>query len=51
MWNLKIHQASEYKKKKQTHRCRKWTSGYKWGAGREEEQDKGWGLRGTNYYV
>ena len=27
------------------------TSGYKWGEGRGEGQDRGRGLRGTNYYV
>ena len=38
-------------RKKQTHRCREQISGYQWGEGREEEQDRGRGLRGTNYYV
>ena len=37
--------------KKQTHRYRGQTSGYQWGKGRGEGQDKGMGLRGTNYYV
>ena len=27
------------------------TSDYQWGEGREEEQDRSRGLRGTNYYV
>ena len=38
-------------KKKQTHRYREQTSGYQWGEGRREEQYKGKGLTGTNYYV
>ena len=33
------------------HRYREQTSGYKWGEGREERQDSGRGLKGTNYYV
>ena len=37
-------------KKKQTHRYRE-TSGYQWGEEREEGQDRGRGLKGTNYYV
>ena len=35
-------------KQKQTHRYREQTSGYQWGEGGEEGQDKGRGLRGTN---
>ena len=38
-------------KKKQTHRYRKQTSGYQWGEGSWEGQDRGWGLRGKNYHV
>ena len=38
-------------KKKQTHRYKKQTSGYQWGEGMGEGQDKDRGLRGTNYYV
>ena len=38
-------------KKKQTHRYREQTSAYQWGGGRREGQDRGRGLRGTNYYV
>ena len=34
-----------------THRYREQTSGYQRGEGRREEQDRGWGLRGTNDYV
>ena len=30
---------------------REQTSGYQWGEGRMEGQDRGRGLRGTNYYV
>ena len=37
--------------KKQTHRHREQTSGHQWGEGRCEGQDRGRGLRGTNYYV
>lgn len=36
-------------KQKQTHRYRKQASGYQWGEGRREEQDKGRGLRDINY--
>ena len=38
-------------KKKQTHRYIKQTSGYQWGGGREEEQNRGMALRDTNYYA
>ena len=38
-------------KQKHTHRYREKTSGYQWGEGREEGQDKDKGLRDTNYYV
>ena len=38
-------------KKKQTHRYREQTSGYQWGEGRGERQDRGRGLRGTNYGI
>ena len=30
---------------------REQTTGYQWGEGRGEGQDRGRGLRGTNYYV
>ena len=36
-------------KNTQTHTYREQTSGYQWGEGRREGQDKGRGLRGTNY--
>ena len=35
-------------KQKQTDRYRKETSGYQWGEGWEERQDRGKGLRGTS---
>ena len=38
-------------KEKQTHRYREQTSGYQWGEGKGEVQDRGRELRGTNYYV
>ena len=38
-------------KQKQTHRFREQASGYQWREGRREGQDRGRGLRGTNYYV
>ena len=38
-------------KQKQTHRYRKQTSGYQWEEGRVEGQNRGMGLRDTNYYV
>ena len=38
-------------KQKQTHRYREQTSGYQWGEGSRERQDRGMGLRDTNYYV
>ena len=38
-------------KQKQTDRYRKQTSGYQWGEGKEEGQDRGMGLRDTNHYV
>ena len=36
-------------KQKQTQREQ--TSGYQWGEGKREGQDRGRGLRDTNYYV
>jgi len=36
-------------KQKQTHRYREQISGYQWGEGREEGQDRGAGLRDRNY--
>ena len=39
------------RKQKQTHKYREQTSGYQWGEGSEEGQDRSRGLRDTNYYV
>ena len=36
---------------KQTHRYREQTVCYQWGERNREGQDKGRGLRSTNYYV
>ena len=44
----KIKQTSEYKKKKQTHRYREQTSGYQWGEGMGEGQERG---KCTNHYI
>ena len=38
-------------KQKQTHSYREQTSGYQWGEEWGEGQDRGRGLRGTNYWV
>ena len=38
-------------KQKQTHRYREQTSGYQWGEGKGEGQNRIKGLRGTSYYV
>ena len=38
-------------KKKEAHRYGKQANGCEWGEGRKEEQDRGRGLRSTNYYV
>ena len=38
-------------KQKQTHRYRKPTSGYQWGDGSGEGQERGLGLRDTNYCI
>ena len=38
-------------KQKLTHRQREKTSGYQWGEGIGEGQDRARELRGTNYYV
>ena len=52
MWNLRKHNKPvNITKKTQIPRYRGQTSGYQWGEGEEERQDKGRGLRGTNYYV
>ena len=54
MWNLqnKTNRLTDIEKtKKQAHRYREKTNGYQWGEGRGKGQDRGRGLRGTNYYV
>ena len=52
MWKLKnTTKLVNITKMKETHRYREKTSGYQWGEGRGEEQDRGGGLKGTNYYV
>ena len=52
MWNLKkYHKPVNITKSKQAHRYTEQTSGYQWGERRGEGQDRGKGLRGTNYYV
>ena len=38
-------------KKKKTHRYREQASGYQWGMGKGEGQDRVIGLRDTKYYV
>ena len=38
-------------KQKQTHRYREQASGNQWGEGTGEGQDRGMGLRDTNYYA
>ena len=48
MWNLKHKQMNITK---QIHRHREQTSGNQQGEGRGVGQDRGRGLRGTNYYV
>ena len=37
-------------KQKRTHRYREQTSGYQWGEGKRQGQDRSKGLRGTNYH-
>ena len=36
---------------KQTHRYREQSSGYQWGEGSGEGEDRDRGLRSTNYYL
>ena len=38
-------------KKKEIHKYKEQTNDYQWGEGRGEGQDRGRGLRSTNYYV
>ena len=51
MDSKKYNKLVNITKKKQTHRYREQTSGYQWGEGRGERQDRGRGLRGTNYGI
>ena len=51
IWNLKKFLKSEHNKTETDSRYREQTSGYQWGERREERQDRGMGLGGTNYYV
>ena len=50
MWNLKNKQMNTTKQK-QTHRYREQTSCYQRGEQWGKGQDRGRGLRDTNYYV
>ena len=49
MWNLKNN--TNMTKQKYNHRYKEETSGYQWGEGRGQEQERRKGLRGTNYSV
>ena len=49
MWILK--KTGKYNKKKQTHRCRRQSSGYQWKEGRRERQKRCRELRGANHYA
>ena len=51
MWSLKTNKLLTITKKKQTHRYREQTNGYQWEEGRGRGQNRGRGVRGTNYYV
>ena len=44
----KYNKVVNIAKQKQTHSYREQTSGYQWGEGRTEGQDRGRGLRRTN---
>ena len=50
MCNLK-NKTNVYAKEKHTYRYRKQTSGYQWGEGREEGQDRNMELSDINYCV
>ena len=47
----KIRQRMNITKQKETLRYKVQTSGYQWSSGREEKQDRGRRLRGTDYYI
>ena len=49
MESKKYNKLVNITKKKQTHRYRGQTSGYQWGEGRGEGQDRGREVKGTNY--
>ena len=49
MESKKYNKLVNVTKKNQTHRYREQTSGYQWGEGRGEGQNRGRELRGTNY--
>ena len=51
MESKKYNKLANITKKRQTHKYREETSGYKWGEGMGDGQYRGRGLRGTNYYV
>ena len=52
MWNLKSKTNwVNIRKQKQIQRHREQNSGYPWGEGKRERQDKGRGLKGKKYYV
>ena len=49
MESKKYNKLENITKKKQTHRYREQTSGYQWGEGRKEEQQRGGGVGDINY--
>ena len=49
MSNLKYTDSEYNKKEADVHRYTEQTSGYQWGVWMRERQDKGRGLRDTNY--
>ena len=51
MESKKYNKLVTITKKKQTYRYREQAIGYQWQERRGEEQYRGRGLRGTNYYV
>ena len=51
MESKKYNKLVSITKKKQTHRYREQTSGYQRREGGGEGEYRGWGLKGTNYWV
>ena len=51
MVSKKYNKLVNITKKKHSHKYREQTYGYQWGERREEGQNKGRNLRGTNYYA